>query len=173
MNLTFKILWAVSCALLFCGCGTPVVDPASEPMAVSVLPEEVFPAFGKLTLIRTEPEPTADEVLVYANNVLLAVIGNSSYVELDVPAGTLVLTLDWEDTPMQFKEEIELDTSYAIHKFLTISHQFDVTEISKKDGNIDYTMEETLILIELSEQFATNVIKNLNPDFSYVFGSDE
>ena len=172
MKKTFEMLFAAWCATLFYGCATPVFPPVFvEPGQIDE-PEvviEISPAFGRLTLIRTEPEPTAEEVLVYTNGVLLAVIGNTSYVQLDFQAGRLMLTLDWQDTPIQFEEEIVLDTAFSTNKFIIISHKFDVPEISKIEGTTDYTMEETLILFELPERFATNVIKNLESEYSYVF----
>lgn len=168
MKLLLKTLSGVGCALLLYGCGTP---PAPEPVPDVV--EEHVPAIGTITLIRTEPEPTADEVLVYSNSLLLAVIGNESYVELEFPSGPVMLTLDWQDTPMKFREEIVLDTEFATNKYLTISHKFDVPEISKKEGGTDYTMEETLMLFELPEKLGRNMVKNLNPEYSYVFGPED
>ncbi|MDF7825159.1 hypothetical protein P4B35_14140 [Pontiellaceae bacterium B12227] len=170
-NSIVKMGSAALCGVWLYGCGTPVQPLENDPLPVVV--EKEVPAFGTLTLIRTEPEPTADEVLVYGNQKLLAVVGNQSFATLPFPNGGMVLTLDWQDTPMKFEEVIELDTAFVTNKFLTISHKFDVPEIAKTEDATDYTMEETLILFELPERFATNVLQKLDPEYSYVFPPDE
>lgn len=138
---------------------------------------EVFatpvPALGTLTLIRIEPEPSAEELFIYKNGALLAVIGNYSYITLELSEGSHLLTLDWDDTPMKFEEEIVLDWTENTNKYLSVRHKFDIPEISKSNTGTDYTMVETLAVFGVSEKIGSELISSLDPDYSYVFESDD
>lgn len=159
------------------GCRTRVPDgmkPTMVPdMVQSTEVVAVLPTVGTITLIRIEPEPVAEELLVYTNGVLLAVIGNYSYATLELPGGSHLMTFDWDDTPMAFEEELVLDLTETTNQYLSVRHQFDVPEISRTESGTDYTMVETLAIFEVSETYGRSLISRLDPDCSYVFGPDE
>jgi hypothetical protein len=172
MNTFTKFLSTATGLLLLCGCNSPVPEVgAEEPIAAEVEPVEqgAFPRVGKVTFIRIEPEPSADELIVSVTGTMSAVVGNFSYSAIRLPEGTNFVTLDWDDTPLKFEEEIVIDAEGGLNKYFNVAHRFAVPEISKKEGGTDYTLEETLVLWELPASLATNLIKTLDPDFSYSF----
>jgi hypothetical protein len=156
------------------------VEPAAPDAAkpVSVIEQPVAetnsaPELLELTIIRIEPEETAPELLLYMQGEMVAVIGNMSYATLELPAGANLLVFDWEDTSIQFQEEIVMDPDWHEERFISVVHHYDVPEISRKDGNVDYTLEETLAIFELPPKYAKGVIENLDPEMSYVFDSED
>lgn len=163
----FVILGLSIFGAMLCGCRTVVPDVQLVECA-----EEV-PCMGTMTLIRIEPEPSADELLVYTNGVLLAVVGNYSFATLKIQEGSHLFTLDWGDTPLQFEEEIVLDLAVHTNMYLSVRHQFDVPEISRNETGIDYTMVETLVLFEVPEGFGLELISRLYAEDSYVFEEND
>jgi len=124
--------------------------------------------FGKLTLIRIEPEPAPTEVLIHIRGELAAVLGNESFVTLVLPEGTNTLTLDWEDSPLKFEEIIVMEPELRPEKYLSLIRKFDVPEIARTTNATDYTMVETIAFIELLPTIGKNVTGNLDPNFSFV-----
>lgn len=146
-------------------------SPAEETGEARVEPVvNHLPTFMTITVIRIEEEKRSDpELLISMRGELVAAVGNQSYATFDLPVGTNTLTFNWEDTPLKFHEEIILDAEWPEQKYLSVVHKFDVPDIERKDQNIDYTMMETLALFELPTSYGKAVLKNLDPEMSYVF----
>ncbi|MDZ8120326.1 hypothetical protein [Pontiella agarivorans] len=169
-----KFYLSICCLLvLLSGCASKVDSPVAETVPASVEPpvavpaEPPVPVFGKLTLIRIEPEPAPSEVLIHMDGELAAVIGNESFVTMTLPAGTNTLELDWEDSPLKFEEVIVLEPELQPEKYLSLIRKFDVPEITKTTNSTDVTMVETIGFLEIPPAFGKSVIENLDPDFSY------
>lgn len=166
------------CVALFSACrtGVPVADGSSakgiaeegrQKVASAV---EVSPEYMTITVIRIEEEQRSDpELLISVRGELLAVVGNQSFATIDLPVGTNTLTFNWEDTPLKFHEEIVLNPQWPTEKFFSVIHKYDVPDIKRNEESIDYTMMETLALFELKGTYAREILKNLDPDRSYVF----
>lgn len=167
MTTVFAIVGFLVLGAVCSGCRTTVVRDV--PPAVT----DFLPTVGTITLIRIELEPATEELLVYTNGTLLAVIGNHSYVTLELSGGSHILTLDWGDTRLQFEEEMVLDLMVNKNMYLSVRHKFDIPEISRTAHGKDYTMVERLAVFEASEAFGSALISRLDPEDSYVFEADE
>lgn len=133
------------------------------------LPEPSVPPrrLGRLTLIRIEPEPAPPEVLIYIHDELAGTIGNESYVTFELPEGTNTLTLDWEDSPLSFEEVIVLAPEVQPEKYVSLVRRFELPAISRSAAAPEFTMQETLGLFELPANVGEEVIRRLDPGFSY------
>lgn len=184
MNATSILFSALFSVVFLFGCQGPV-DP--DPVAAGtgpVLPlplEEAGvmnaepvaagrPRFMTITVIRIEERTRYEpELLITVRGELVAAIGNQSYAVFDLPVGTNTLTFDWENTPLKFDEELILDPQWSEPRFFSVVHKFDVPDIARNAKDIDYTMMETLALFELPAKYGKEVVKNLDPELSYVF----
>ncbi|QBG47121.1 hypothetical protein EGM51_06820 [Verrucomicrobia bacterium S94] len=157
--------------ILLSGCASnvekPIAPPVPDPVGEPEKPVEELPVFGTLTLIRIEPEPAPPEVLIHIGGQLAAAIGNESFVTMSLPAGTNTLELDWEDSPLKFEEVVVLEPDLQPEKYLSLIRKFDMPEIIKTTNSTDVTMVETVAFLEIPPAIGKNVIKNLDPDFSY------
>jgi hypothetical protein len=157
--------FGIGALMLLCSCAAkPATPPNASPKPAPS---------AKLTLLRIEPEHEEGEVQIFHRGEMLAVLGNHSFVTFEFPAGSHRLTFNWEETPVQFEEELVIDPAEKTHRFLSLLHKFDVPEISKRAAGTDYTMEETLLLYELPEKYALNLMKELEPDYSFVFSQPQ
>ncbi|WP_372794465.1 hypothetical protein [Pontiella sp.] len=161
-----SVIFLAGALVLLAGCASKV-ERGGSPAGGIGDPAPV-PGFGRLTLIRIEPEPAAPEVLIHIGGELAGVLGNESFLTFVLPRGSNTLVLDWEDSPLKFEEVILIEPEYRPEKFLSLVRKFDLPEISKGAGSTEYTMVETLGLLELPPAIGTNVIRNLDPDFSWV-----